>query len=90
MISEKNRRNFESLGPTDLRRRLAGNIYCGQDQIEADEWLDELAHGPDRAMMREQIEIARESKEAARAAVLTSRLAVLIALGAIIVPHIWK
>jgi len=68
MISEENRRDFEQLGVTDLRKRLDVGMYTGQKPIEAEEWLDEKAHGANRALLREQTAILERQATAAEKA----------------------
>jgi hypothetical protein len=97
MISPDNRAEFELLRPHGVRKRIEAALYDPQKHKQADEWLEEVEHGPDRALMREQIEIAREAKDIARSADKRATIALWIsgtaALGvfaAIIVPHFWK
>jgi hypothetical protein len=68
MISEENRREFEQLGASELRKRLNGNVYTGQKPIEAEEWLDEKAHGADRELVRGQTAILERQANAAEKA----------------------
>jgi hypothetical protein len=68
MISDENRREFEQLGASELKKRLNGSIYTGQKPIEAEEWLDEKAHGADRALVREQTAILERQATAAEKA----------------------
>jgi hypothetical protein len=68
MTSEENRRDFEQLGVTDLRKRLDMGIYNGRKPIEAEEWLDEKANGANRALLREQTAILERQATAAEKA----------------------
>jgi hypothetical protein len=94
MISEQNRNEFEQLGLKGVQGQIDHALYDGQKQREAYEWLEEKVHGPDRALAREQIEIAREAKDTAKAANTRANwalaIAVISAVAAIVVPHYWK
>jgi hypothetical protein len=68
MISEESRRDFEQTGVSEVKKRLAGNVYTGRKPMEAEEWLDEKAHGADRALVREQTAILERQASAAEKA----------------------
>jgi hypothetical protein len=94
MISDKNRAEFESLGPYGVRRRIEAALYDAQKQKEAYEWLDEVERGPDRALMREQIEIAKDIARSANNrsnwALIIAAISAASAIAAIVAPHYWK
>ena len=84
MISEENRRDFEQLGVTDLRKRLDMGIYNGRKPIEAEEWLDEKAHGPDRELVREQTDVLKRQASAAEKATKIAFGALVVSIFAVI------
>jgi hypothetical protein len=63
VISDENRAEFEELGPNELQKRV--DLYRAEKRKQAEEWLDEKAHGADRALAREQLSIAASAKDAA-------------------------
>jgi hypothetical protein len=68
MISPENRARFEQAGRMEVRRRLDGSLYSGDDRREAEDWLDEQESGPERALARDANELARNANEFAREA----------------------
>ncbi len=55
MISDRNREEFEQRGRDGVRKQIQFALYSGDKLQQAYEWLDEVEHGPDRALMREQL-----------------------------------
>jgi hypothetical protein len=83
VISQANRDEFEQLGQVSVLGQIEHALYDAQKQKEAYEWLDDVAHGVDRALIREQISTAREAALAARSQARTAKAALIIAIAAL-------
>jgi len=104
LISDRNREEFEQRGRDGVRKQIQFALYSGDKLQQAYEWLDEVEHGPDRALMREQLSIASNAKDAAWAAaraaesaniratiaLVIAAISAIITIASIIVPHFWK
>jgi hypothetical protein len=104
MIRQRYRDEFEQLTTFGVRRQIQSSMYDGEKLQQAVKWIDEQENQEDRALAREQIDIAREAKdaawEAARAAraantratiaLIIATLSAIAAACAVILPHFWK
>jgi hypothetical protein len=77
-----------------VRRQIEHAIYNEEKQKQAYEWLDEIEHGPARALAQEQNLILQESNRIARGtnrratiALVISVIAALIAVAALVLPY---
>jgi L-fucose isomerase-like protein len=73
-------REFDQLGPIDVRRRIEHALYDDEKRKEAYAWLDEVEHGPERALMKEQARVALSAARAAWIAAATAIVAAIIAV----------
>jgi CHASE3 domain sensor protein len=79
MISEDNRKEFEQRGPLGVRKQIERALYSEEKRKQADQWLDEIEHGPTRALAQEQNSILQESNRIARGANRRATIALVIA-----------
>jgi hypothetical protein len=77
-----------------VRRQIEAANYNEDKRKQADEWLDEIEHGPARALAKEQNSILQESNRIARGANCRATIALaiafistLIAVAALVLPY---
>ena len=77
-----------------MRRQIQASIYNEEKRKQADEWLDEIEHGPARVLAQEQNLILQESNRIAKGtnrratiALVISIISVLIAVAALLLPY---
>jgi hypothetical protein len=80
MISEDNRREFEQRGALGVRRQIEHANYNEEKRKQADEWLDEIEHGPARALAKEQNSILQESNRIAGGTNRRATIALVISI----------
>jgi hypothetical protein len=77
-----------------VRRQIEHGLYNEEKRKQADEWLDEIEHGPARALVQEQNLILQEANRIARGAncratiaLVISVIAALTAVAALVLPY---
>ena len=85
MISEENRKVFESAGRFGTQKLIASGMASRERIEQAYEWLDEQVQAPQVRLIKEQTRLARSANRAAWLAAIVAIIAATIA--AISVPH---
>jgi hypothetical protein len=78
-IRQRYREEFEQIGETDLRKRLERGLFDEEKRKHGWAWLDEKAHGEERAYRARQLALQERNDQRSNISLVVSVIAVIIA-----------